>query len=320
MHKLIATILSLFMLLIVNVSAANKNKKTDVAAWVNKEAITHEEVQVKSLPVTILFKKKLNRELDKATLQKIKNKALNRLITRKVVLTSEMAQSINFSAIEIENYVKAEIRNNGCGSLDQYKAYLLSKGITWESWRKELKEKMIIDSIKESLSKQCSPCSNREAKALFSRQQDRFFSGGRVKVSLIILDPEKAYEGNSRRYATAVGNNIFDMDNKAWEDNARQFSIGKNALAGGHWDWIDPSKLPFGFEKIVSNMDVEKIVKISYGDYYYFIRLDAIEKKKPLSFEEAKMQIEESIQKNKIAEAWNEWFKKEIKKAVVKVL
>jgi peptidyl-prolyl cis-trans isomerase SurA len=290
-----------------------------VAVWVNDNAIYEHEVQRKMQPVIQRLEQRGSMPLDKAMREKVRAKALAILIERQAVLTSSTAKEMAISEQDVTKHLESLAREQAFGDQDRYKAYLEAQGVSWAAWLGEIKDTIIISRLKEHVARTCPPCTSDEAKSLYAKQPTRFRSPGRAKISLIVLDPVAAPDGNVRRFATGIQNRIFDADNDEWEACATEFSAGPKADTGGHLDWVDISELPLGLARSIRRMAVGDIEKITHGDYVYFVRLDAVEQQKPLPFEDARPQVESVVMQRKAAAAWTSWAEAESGKASVRL-
>ena len=292
----------------------------EVAATVNDSEIYELEVADKMKPILDHLKKKYSGKVDGKLLKRIRDKALGTLIDRKVLLTSDKAEALKISDEAVEKHIDELVKKEGLGSLPRYKAYVASRNISWEAWKKKIKEGMVISSIREQFAKDVPPPREHELKKLYSKQKERFSSGGRVKISLIVLDPDNAPNRSKvKDYAIGVQHALFDTGPTAWGECVSKFSVGPNAKKGGQWDWCSISEFPLGFAKTLKGMQPGEIHKIGHGDYFYFLRFDEIEKEKQLSFAEAKEQLKDAVIQEKAAEAWETWSEKEKKKARIKL-
>lgn len=294
--------------------------KENVAAWVNDSEIYESEVSEKMQPIIEHLKQKYSGHINDALLKKIRSKVMDTLVQRKALLTSDKAKALAITDEMVEKQLEENIKKEAFGSLPRYKAYVASKNLSWEAWKIKIKESMVLSRIKEQFSLKVSPSKEHELKKTYTNQKERFYSGGRVKMSLIVLDPESEHTtGKVKDYALGVQNSLYDAGPSAWANCVAKYSVGPNADKGGQWDWIKLSELPLGFAKTIHGMRQGEMKKIAHGDYFYFLRLDEFEKQVQLSFAEAKEQLKKAVIQDKVAKAWNTWAAKEKKKARIKV-
>jgi hypothetical protein len=314
-HPIIITL----VLFLVSGLSAVANDKPAIAAWVNGKAIEERAVLDKMQPVIERLQKRQSAPLNDAVRAQVHSKALHLLIEHEAVLASSLAKRLAVTDEDVEKHLADVASDKAFGSLARYQAYLESQGTPWEPWRAALKDSLLISRLKEDIAKSCPAPTPSEMKSLYEQQRGRFYSGARVKVSLIVLNPDDAEGGNIRRFATGVQNLVFDAGGEAWDDCVAKFSAGPNAENGGHWDWTAPSQLPVGLGKTTAHMKPGDIEKIFHGDYAYFLRLDEIEPKTQLSFEDAREKVDATIMQRKAAAAWTAWVKSETNKAVIKI-
>ena len=297
----------------------SKPKPAPVAAWVNKWPITKEQVRTKTGWILKQIKLTPKSKQYKAFLPKIRAKALSMLIDREVALGSKKAQGIAVTADDEEARLKVLVDEKGLGDLDRLKSIIEAKGVVWKDWLAEMKGRITILRIKAVLAKACALCTKQEAEALYAKDKARFQSGGRVKVSIILLDPRKLDETNFRRFVTATTDRVRGAVESEWLACSKDFSSGPNAETGGHWDWTERSDLPEGVGKTAGWMKPEDVVKVWSGDFCYILRLNAVEPKKQLSFDEARKAVEAEVMRCKAAAAWSAWLAKEKRKADIRI-
>jgi peptidyl-prolyl cis-trans isomerase SurA len=311
----------IFLLVFHTFSFAQKSLAPDsVAVQVNGTAIYERNVSDKMQTLIHLLKKHNSRKLNTSSLQKVRGKVLNKLIYRRILITTDKAKKIIIPDDDFDKHMKTIIETKAFGSLPRYKAYLANQKISWEAWQEETKESLIISRIKEEFAAKYSSPKEYEIKKKYKIQKDDFFSGGRIKISLMVLDPEDSPTGKPKDFALGVQNAVYDSGPEAWDSYTKKYSVGPYADKKGQWEWTNASDLPFGFSEIIKSMHLGDIRKISHGQYFYFLRFDEVEQKTQLSFNDAKNQIKEFIIKSKTTDAWNAWVKKKMNTAKVKVL
>lgn len=289
------------------------------AARVNGHVIGEAEVQAKMRPVVNRMRLKPGSAKHRQLLPLIRKKALEILTEQAVVLTSSKAGKLAVSSEELSKEVTRLVAAKAGGDLEKFKMDLARRGQSFALWKKELGNSMVIARIKDDLAGECKPCTPEEAAALYKEEKQRFLSGGRVKVSLIRLDPAHVREPNLRLFSTAVRDSVQEGENGRWDELAREYSSGPKAGTGGHWDWTALSDLPDNLGEAVDGLDPGGVVRVTRGNCFYVVRLDAVEEKVQMSFAEAREKVAAEVMRRKAAAAWLSWLKAEKKKARIQI-
>ncbi len=288
-----------------------------VAAYVNSEMITIADVmnEVRSGPWLEgepESRERRLREMYKAT--------LDALIDRKLILGAAVKSKVQLQPWAVENRIREIVANNFGGDIAKLHDLLAERKISIDEWKKGLEEDMMITAMRyQQIERHISP-TPREVRAEYDANRGRYQTEKAVSVSMIILDPPVADEGESvaaraSKIATAL------KEGTPFADLAKQYSSDTKAAQGGSWGKVNPEDV-FRAE-IVEALGVltpgETSPLIELAGYGYIVRKDEQQDSRLLSFEEAIPYVESHLRMQQGEKLYREWTERLRRESYIKV-
>ena len=123
--------------------AVNESEMNSVLASVNGEAISLKDVLTLTRQQEYLAYAAFSGDKLTAEIKRIRKKAVDELIDRKLLVAEYHKQSFRISSRDIENEIDRTAQRMGCRSRDEFRSKMLAEQVDFESFRKELVERMI---------------------------------------------------------------------------------------------------------------------------------------------------------------------------------
>ncbi len=114
-----------------------------ILASVNGEVISLKDVLLLTRNQEYLAYAAFSGEKLTAEIRKIRKKAVDEIIDRKLLVGAYYKQSFRISSRDIENEIDRTAQRMGCRSRDEFRSKMLAEQVDFESFRKELTERMI---------------------------------------------------------------------------------------------------------------------------------------------------------------------------------
>lgn len=281
-NKLMIIFAVIFLVLLLIFATAFK--KADIAASVNGEKITKEELNAK---LTEMYGADI----------------LDSLISNKVIEMEAEKKKVKVTGNEIdEELTKLQ---ESYGGEEAFASALEQNKVSMDRIREDIEtyllaEKMIEPSI---------DVTDEEMKKYFEENKDTFDQKEQVKASHILVKDEATAKKVKK-----------ELDNgKDFAELAKEYSTdSSNATKGGDLGYFGKGEMAEEFEKAAFAMEINKVsepVKTEFG--YHIIKVTDKKAAKPAKFEDHKKEIKESLFDQKVQEAYPDWLKE--KKAKYKI-
>ena len=223
------------------------NELDQIAAIVNKQAISLGEVQLRAKALQAINKSYANQSPDV-----IQKQALEDLILERLQL--EKAESLNLSvsnallASTIQDYAQAQQQD-----LATFKQSLVQSGMSFEAFQEQTRRNLLIESLRKQIQGQIK-ISKQDMEDLIASQSDSLNQGERFHLQHILLTTQANNTEQVQQRAEALLQRL-----NAGEDFtqvARNESDSYAAKQGGDLGWQDAKQLPDSFNGALALMDV----------------------------------------------------------------
>jgi len=176
------------------------------------------------------FKQKLAAEMDKG---------LEELIERQLVLYDFRSAGYNFPEAIIDDEVEDRIRAQYGDDRSKLIKSLQVRGMTYEKYRQNLREQVIIEALTAKNVSQEIFISPHKIEAYYLAHQEKYKLADQVKLRMIVRNK------NGDAPARAVAEEILLKlkDGAAFSEMAAVYSQGAQAREGGSWGWVEQTVL-----------------------------------------------------------------------------
>ena len=240
------------------------------------------------------------------------NAVLEEMIERKLILKAAKESKMTIQEWVVENRIRDIITNAFDGDRNRLMETLASQKLSYPEWRQRLLDDMVVSAMRWQLVDKnvaASPSAMREE---FAKNPERYVSGGKSTVSVILLKPDDA---DKRDGITAA------LKETPFEEIAKAYSADIHASTGGVWTDIVPSEVfrPEVCNALASLAVGETSDWIDLDGWSFLVRKDAEAEVKALDFVEAYDMIERNVREENAAKAYDEWIGRLRQKAYIKV-
>jgi peptidyl-prolyl cis-trans isomerase SurA len=181
---------------------------------------------------------------------------------------------------EMLNRALSDIARRNDTTLSALPGLLANEGVEYSSYRKEMREQMTIERLRQIDVISRIGVTPRELEDYLERQSSTANRNQRYLVSHIMISMSAATNPKELEEATTETWGIYDqLQNGAdFSEMAVTYSDAQTALEGGSMGWRNGDALPTLFAEIVPNMQVDQISEpIRSSSGFHIIRLDATE-------------------------------------------
>ncbi len=281
-----------------------------VAAVVNEHVVTVGDIMSSIDPLRHRLASAGSSADQKKEVRALYESALESLVEKFLILDSEESSRIQIPEWYVDRRVDEIIKESFAGDRTRFMNILARDRQTFEQWRSELKDHIVISSVRGMKIDSNVSVSPSEVLAFYKKEKGRFVVPSRIKVSMIVLDKAQKAD-DPAALAEMLKKRIEKGEDFA--GLARKYSSGTYAQNGGDWGWIEPDILRKDIREAADAMEVGEVgVVEGKGEVYIFRvedRKDAVKKE----FADVQPLVERELKRQKAsaeAKAWIELLKK----------
>lgn len=249
--SLLFTILLLLSMLTMSAKAAQPLDQ--IAAVVNNDVIMNSEVVQRAS----LLKRTNPKEVARLSAQALAIEALEDLILERLQLQQAKERGITIDDVTLNRTIERIAQNNKL-NLPQFRQALIREGINYENYRKQIRNKMISESLRKRQVDRNINITDQEIEDLIISQSDKLNQGVKYNIQhILVAAPNGTSVGAvnvARKKAEALRKRIL-----AGEDFsvlAKTSSDSHAAATGGNLGWQQAEKLPTSFVRALSLLPV----------------------------------------------------------------
>lgn len=283
-----------------------------VAAHVNNHVVTISEALALAAPEhRKLAQKYTGKELEKRLYESYRE-AVNAVIERYLVLDAYAEQDATLPGWVIDRRVEDIVTDNFGGDRAKLMEALEADGVTFEEWRKQMLDRIIVSSMNSAHVMENAMVSPGSAKEEYERNRDKYSTPEKVQFKLI--EKGKSSEQEMRDLLKRL------KDGEDFGALAKEFSSGNNASDGGLWDWVEPKMLR---RELVDALEKLKEGEISgvveADDELYIVKLEKRQEPGVLSFSQVQNEIERNLRSQEAERLYAAWIERLKENAYVKL-
>jgi peptidyl-prolyl cis-trans isomerase C len=287
--------------------ASNALSQTDTSpeatvAIVNDIPITEADVTLEVKRIQFQAKA-MQKPLDQSMMLSMREKVIDSLINRELLLQQSKAKGITTNESDIDNSIDQIKRRLEAGQ--SFESLLVEMGISMKAMRTQVGQASAIQKLLEADVYPQATVSEKEARIFFDNNPQYFKKPEEVKASHILIQvtPDASDEEKM-----AAREKIEDIQNKIaaeedFADLARQYSEGPSGVNGGDLGYFDRKKMVKPFSDAAFELkpgQVSNIVETRFG--YHLIKVYDKRAKSTYVFEDIKGRLGEILQQQKIQE------------------
>jgi peptidyl-prolyl cis-trans isomerase SurA len=222
---------------------AQTNLADGIELIVDKAIITYYQIDVSMLPALREAQRQYGDqpEVFRQKLTEIRNDDREILLENELILHEYETGGYNLPESIIDEQLQSYIRNKYGDDRVRFIRTLQQDGKTFEQFRKEFREHLIIQQMRYSHSSGQVIVSPHKIEAYYSQHKDDFKVNGEVKLRMIVLNKPADDTGQTHRLAQDILTKI--NEGAAFADMAKVYSQDSKRSQGGEWSWFETDKL-----------------------------------------------------------------------------
>jgi peptidyl-prolyl cis-trans isomerase SurA len=296
-----------------------------IVAIVNGKVITREDIESAIVADEDLLIRQYGRQPQVLAEKReaLRQDALESLVENELILHEFEVQAetagFKFPENVIEEYIKTTIRRRYGDRLRLIRS-LQAKGLTYESYRRQVREDFIIRAMTSQNISSGILVSPFKIENYYASHQDRFQVGDQVKLRMIVLanKPDRGPEATKKLAAEILA----ELESGTpFAEMASLYSDGSQRSEGGDWGWIEKSVLrPDLAEAAFALKPGERsgILEKSEGCFLMLVEETRAAHVRPLT--EARDEIEKALRAQEEQRLRKEWLDRLKAKSFIKYL
>ena len=254
--KLLAT---LFGTLLLSSTPSNANTPLDkIAAVVNSDVVMLSEIQDRARILRSSSKQAAN-----LSPQRLQVEALDDLVLERLQMQQAKQRGINIDPITLNKTLEKIAQRNKL-SLGQFRQALQREGMNYEEYRKQVRNKLIMESLRKRQVDSRINVSKQEIQDLIVSQSSKLNQGVQYRLQHILVSAPNgipiAQSNKAKQRAEQLRKKIIATGN--FDAIAKSSSDNYAAEKGGNLGWQAAEKLPKSFNRVLSLLDVGAISEV----------------------------------------------------------
>lgn len=222
-----------------------------IAVIVDGAVITFEDVEKQVALALPALQSKYGRrpEVLDQKINELRREILQDLMDRQLILHEFKTAGYSFPESMIDDRIKEIIRDRFGDRLTLTKT-LQAQGLTYESYRQQVREQFIIDQMRYKNVSSEIFISPYKIEKYYADHREEFKLGDQVKLRMIFLDKSK--HSDTRKLAEEILAKL--KDGAAFGEMATVYSDGAQKRDGGDYGWVDRSFLREDLAKVAFSL------------------------------------------------------------------
>lgn len=209
---------------------------------VNDVVITESEVKDSIMPaLEVLYRQYGNQPavFEQKRIE-LRRERIEELVARQLILYDFTNAGYNIPESIIEDNIQSRISKD-FGDRTTLVKTLQEEGLTYEKYRKRIRENIIINALRDKHVSQGRLISPAKIEQYYLTNQTKFQVGDQVKLRMIVLKKTSENQEQTTLLAAEILKKI--EQGASFSEMASVYSEGSQRQQGGDWDWVDRSTL-----------------------------------------------------------------------------
>jgi parvulin-like peptidyl-prolyl isomerase len=240
--KIVRTI-ALALALASGLPWARAEMANGIRAIVHDSIVTYEDVLELSAQTEDVLRRQYagQPELFDAKMREADKENLDKLLANELILHEFQTAGYNIPESLIDDAVQEQIKSR-FGDRATATKTLTARGITYEKFRQQVRERIIIQAMREKNISSGIIISPHKVETYYLAHRDDFKVEDEVKLRMIVLD--RSSDTNAPDTKELAKEILGKLDEGAsFAEMAKIYSQGSQRAQGGDWDWVERSVL-----------------------------------------------------------------------------
>jgi peptidyl-prolyl cis-trans isomerase SurA len=292
-----------------------------VVALVNDHVITLGDVQAMIASRLQELQAKSKGIPPEDQLKKLQDEGLNVLIDRYLILDSFKETEGRIPDWAVDQEVEAVIRENFKGDRAALLAALAKDHLTFESWRTELQNHIIVTTLRSANVGQNVKILPGQVEAYYEPNAVKYTKPAQARIRVIVIPKaEGGKDGDEkRRQAQEIRQRLARGED--FGAVAKEVSKGPKAAEGGDWGWMALEDLRTELRAALAPLKPGEISEVvDTPDDVYIVKKEEQREKGPVPLQDVRSEIELELRKQESERLYDAWIERLKQKAYVKVI
>lgn len=292
-----------------------------VAARVNGDIVTIGEVLIQVAPIQQRLVQQFSGVKLKDELEKAYNEALTSIIERKLIIQAYEKQDMKIPDWVIDERLEDIINDSFKGDRSELMTVLARDRMTYEEWREEWKDRIIVSSMRGSFVGQKIKIAPLELRDKYNANTDKYKDSDKVKLRMMFFKDKgsDAVKESTMAFAGTIINRL--KGGESFSELATKYSDGSRAEDGGDWGWVEPKILRKELADTVAEQKPGTVSNpIETKEGVYIVLLEDRKAAKTRKLEEVQAEIEEELRAEKAEDVYRDWVKRLKRDAFVEIV
>jgi len=227
------------------VSTAQSEVADGIKAVVHDSIITYQQVEDYTMPFVAELRRRYGDQpgVFEKRLAEAEEDNLEQLLERQLILRDFEMQGFTNALPDsiIDEELQASIHSNFGDDRVRFIKTLQAEGKTFEQYRKEFRERIIVQQMRFSHNEGATIISPHKIEVFYVDHKDQFKMEDQVKLRMIVLNKPPGDTNETRMLAEEVLAKL--KDGAAFAEMASVYSQGSQRNQGGDWGWVEKSVL-----------------------------------------------------------------------------
>lgn len=301
------------MFLCAGLSGAQASLINGINVVVNDTVITYDQVESGIVPVaeTLSAQYRSDRLAFEKKLQELRNDRIEKLVQDQLILNEFKTAGYGLPESFIEDAIRDRIRRDFYGDRARLTKTLQQEGVTYEMFRQQEREKIIIDAMREhNVSPKKITISPSKIENYYNGHQDDFKVGDQVKLRMIVINQTPLMEpGAAKRMAEEV---LAKIDQGVpFAEMASVYSSGAQRSDGGDRGWVDRSYFKAELANAAFSLKAgQHSGVVELAEACYLLQVDDVRPAHVRGLAEVRAEIENTLKIQELKRLQSRWIER----------
>lgn len=319
-----------FLLLLALISRLDAQIVDGIAAIVNDKVITFSEVKKRVDPTERLLKESYSGQELVDKVKEARLKALNAEIERQLIIQDFFKSGYFVPENIVEDRLRDVISGQFDGDRSAFIKTLLANGISLDNYRKELREQIIVQYMRQKNVTTAVIVSPYRIEQYYQENIRQFVQEAQIQLRLIYLrrplfrEKRVNAQGKDEEYdpqEEVMKEILYKLDTgSSFAELARSYSEGPKREDGGDFGWVTRDTLRPEIREDAFKLKPGQNSRIlTTDDGYYILRVEDVKHSSVQAMADVRAQIEKTLIQEERQRLQQEWIDSLRSKAFIKM-
>lgn len=289
-----------------------------VKAIVNDTVITYAQVEDFTAPAAESLRRQYANQPDafRQKLADLLNDGLEQLVERQLILHDFDVEGYKLPDSVVDQLVQDQIHER-FGDRTTLMKTLQAQGMTYEQFRKDVRERYIVSALRSKNISQEIIISPYKIENYYLTHQDDYKVEDEIKLRMIVLNKTSSDDTNTINLAREIQSKI--KEGATFQEMASVYSQGSQQHQAGDWGWVERSVLRKELADAAFALkpgEVGDVIETPESDYIMLVEDKRPAHAKPLN--EVRDDIEKTLRTEEQAQVEKQWINNLKKKTFIR--